>query len=478
MNDDCKVTFGPAAGASSTTSASSSSADHIHRSSSSSGLFGGFTSILSINPFHSRRHHCRACGGIFCSTHSNNTVPLLVASRETIRQATSGMLTPSAGTHSPRLPPNAQQQQRPPTSGVRANSTTRITAASGGTRRSGSSTPAHTGLHESRSSYFPTSPSSNLSVSPDGSNTGNVITAAQVVNSRVCDICYLSLSLGANLYNPALHYDAADSLSHSTSPVSPHSDPRPSRFPGGGGGIKPAKSAPASASTSPHGSQVLSERVNPAARFKAGGESGDTSSSTGPSSRAGIELASAEGGSSAQDCSARSRQTSSSGGRSSHANSVDTSATTPPTLVGRPPPAETVAGTDDGEEQKEPPSVEADQNEPPASLTMTRSSSDRSVESSSSMSSTEARERADKVSQLRTAKQQQQQQQQQAAAKHRKSGQTRNSALHQHHTHPLDPRHRKISLEEHEETSSGSNPDASLEAVIPSTPANAWTWST
>jgi hypothetical protein len=42
-------------------------------------------------------------------------------------------------------------------------------------------------------------------------------------------------------------------------------------------------------------------------------------------------------------------------------------------------------------------------------------------------------------------------------------------------SHPLDPRHVRLS---HEEESGGSNPDSSLEASIPSTPGAGWTWST
>lgn len=40
-----------------------------------STFLGGFTNILA-HPFHSRRHHCRACGRIFCSGHSSHTLPL------------------------------------------------------------------------------------------------------------------------------------------------------------------------------------------------------------------------------------------------------------------------------------------------------------------------------------------------------------------------------------------------------------------
>lgn len=42
-------------------------------------FLSGLTSIIS-HPFQSRRHHCRACGRIFCGTHSSNTLPLSTAS--------------------------------------------------------------------------------------------------------------------------------------------------------------------------------------------------------------------------------------------------------------------------------------------------------------------------------------------------------------------------------------------------------------
>ncbi|KAK9900290.1 hypothetical protein P389DRAFT_10352 [Cystobasidium minutum MCA 4210] len=48
----------------------------------SAHFLSDLSSILS-HPFRSRRHHCRACGKIFCSAHSSNTLPLSTHSATT-----------------------------------------------------------------------------------------------------------------------------------------------------------------------------------------------------------------------------------------------------------------------------------------------------------------------------------------------------------------------------------------------------------
>lgn len=140
---DCSATFPPA-------------------NTASAAYFFGLTNIIS-HPFQSRRHHCRACGKIFCSLHSSNTLPL-----------STELATSTDGLH--MQPPPTTPGLASPVGGAFPFSM--LHRSSG----SGSTTPLDAPAQYSQDAIQKT-PQLSLST----------------VAARVCDDCFTSLQLAANL---------------------------------------------------------------------------------------------------------------------------------------------------------------------------------------------------------------------------------------------------------------------------------------
>lgn len=143
--------------------------------STTSSIFGGLTSMLA-HPFTARRHHCRACGKIFCSAHSGQNLPLQCASQEQADVERSRL----AGTASPLL------------------------SLAGLTRRG--STPAMSGSGTASPNGGLLSPRSAAHTSPyfdyatrTSPTSSNRVLDSTVVSARVCDDCHISLTVAASL---------------------------------------------------------------------------------------------------------------------------------------------------------------------------------------------------------------------------------------------------------------------------------------
>lgn len=180
---DCTTSFPPASATSPSAPASAFAASDsdaggpdVHVLSPTS-ILGGITSILA-HPFTARRHHCRACGKIFCSAHSSQSLPLQCASQEQAdaERARTGLKSPN-GSSSPFLSLTGL---------ARRGSTP---AASGYSTPSGYLSPTSAQV---QSPYFDY-PSNTLSPSNSNGKDSTIVTA------RVCDDCHISLTVAASL---------------------------------------------------------------------------------------------------------------------------------------------------------------------------------------------------------------------------------------------------------------------------------------
>jgi hypothetical protein len=177
---DCSATFPPT--------------NRLSETSSSAAiqLFSGFTNIIS-HPFQSRRHHCRSCGKIFCSMHSSNTL-LLSYDQDNA--------TASNGLHPP--PPTTPGLASPVGGAFPFSSILRRSSASG------SATPS--------SASFPEA-TQETSSSPTNSFSANHLIPIQA-HARVCDDCFISLQVSANLQGLNFHNSATSPPSLSSSATS------------------------------------------------------------------------------------------------------------------------------------------------------------------------------------------------------------------------------------------------------------------
>ncbi|CAD6578008.1 MAG: hypothetical protein CYPHOPRED_000426 [Cyphobasidiales sp. Tagirdzhanova-0007] len=250
----------------------------------------------------------------------------------------------------------------------------------------------------------------------------------QTIKSRVCDLCYLSLSLGADLYNPAaaytqLHLDHPPQFGLMTGLAMSN----PERLLQ----AKGRRSWPVSVRTSPTHSQTLSSEVVSSLNVQVAPQ-------THPSS-----------GSSAASINGRLRQASA--GTESF-ESADTHATTPPSgpsTHSSPKVAQSAYSKDRITSS-------------PAILPTSMFASGQLLGPASASLSTEAAEHFHEV--LRHP-----------STDSIGTVNSNQTAQNMRILHPLDPRN--IRIESHKELG-GSNPDSSLEAIIPSTPGVGWIWST
>ncbi|KAL7005252.1 Zn finger protein [Cystobasidiomycetes sp. EMM_F5] len=429
--DDCSVAFGPA-------------------KSEAASLFGGFTAIIS-QPLAARRHHCRACGKIFCSSHSAQSMPLLALDRDTFLAAigsATGAQTPFISTSTSRS-----------SAAHRSRSMADVNRVSSSTRRSGSSTPMSTSQEMGTGGYF--DGFSSPAASPPSAPTRKQSQNGQVVVARVCDLCALSLALGANLSNPlesfqqAMQAEAQRSGRASSLPRNADSSRAQS--------VRLANRGSVSLQTSPETSQHLSQprRLSPVVASRsssthrstpstsAPSDSTDTSPSTGSSGR----FRQISGESSASDSQAT-------------LASIETQLTSPPASA-HVSPKQTIGDANDTNHPEHHIDRAQDAGQPDiqdtSSAGMTRIASNTSVSTvgpdnnASNITTTPAPYKSvgkdyahkDRVSTLSRA-----------------LARTQVS-------HPLDPRHSRVSAKKEE--AGGSNPDSSLEAVLPGT---SYTWST
>ena len=172
----------------------------------SSSIFGGLTSILT-QPFAARRHHCRACGKIFCSSHSAQTLPLLFS---TVEQADSERAKSTAsGAASPLL--------------SLAGFTRRGSTPAGMLSGTSGPSPVFSSPRRGSSPYFDISKSSSPTKSESAAPSN------LVAQARVCDDCHISLTVAASLAGLEIPRHSLSSPSGAFSPKSglPSTQPSP-----------------------------------------------------------------------------------------------------------------------------------------------------------------------------------------------------------------------------------------------------------
>lgn len=156
----------------------------------SSNFFGGFTSIIA-HPFQARRHHCRACGKVFCSSHTSNSLPLYATSPTV---ATGNLQAPVTQP----ITPGAVS----PVSGSFPFSLLRRAS------NSGTATPANHG-----SSPPPFCERQELSNQLTGFS--ELPEDSTIVQARVCDECFISIRLSSSLVG--VEYQQQSQISESGS---------------------------------------------------------------------------------------------------------------------------------------------------------------------------------------------------------------------------------------------------------------------
>ena len=342
-------------------------------------VLSGFTNMFSL-AFQARRHHCRACGKIFCRHHSSNSLPLL-ATNDYSHDVISTREFPKDGLSTTAIP-------------------------------SGTSTPSGAATAFSHTS----------------STKHNQ--AGQIIDSRVCDVCFLSLSLGANLYNPSASY--SHDLERPPYFVSEFGSGSRLSPPGQSGQVENSRSGPVSARQSPTHSRFLSSAEQ-------------ASSLNTP----GLRHHNASSDDSTASSNQRGRQTSAG---TESIESADTSATTPPYGPSGDVSPNVLHGV--GGKVKEIRNT-------PFSVSAAVTPAPR--QPSARLSTIDAAERTESPSQYR---------QNDDIVKMLRS---KHAEQNPRQMHPLDPRHVCLT------SGKGlccSNPDSSLEATLPSTPGVGWTWST
>lgn len=169
---------------------------------------------MIVHPFSSRRHHCRACGKIFCGQHSSNTLFLLNAGND---------IQPSSA-----ATPNTS-------SFPSSSSLSRYGPRRGSMPASGTTTPSLSSA--SKDQYFPSFEAPTSSGSP---SSVNGISSGQIVNARVCDDCHVSALVQASLAGIDLSPPSPSSPIYRTT-----------------GSMLGSKSTPVSLQHSPQNSQIL-----------------------------------------------------------------------------------------------------------------------------------------------------------------------------------------------------------------------------